>query len=222
MRIGLFGGTFNPIHRGHLHIAHEVCAAFSLDRIYLIPCATPPHKEVVDLAPAQDRLKMIQLALSDSKRLWVSDVELQRKGPSYTVDTVKYFLSHSRDQEERFLLVGLDAFLELDTWKNYLQILDLIALIVMPRPVAGNESMAGANRQVGDFILSKLSQHYLLAPDKSVYLHSQLKPIYAASGVMPLNISSTNVRRQIRNGEPINSMVPEKVSEYIMNKGLYR
>lgn len=222
MRIGLFGGTFNPIHCGHLHIANEICKAFPLDRIYLIPCAIPPHKERLGLAAAHDRLEMIRLALSDFSRLQVSDVELKRHGPSYSIDTVKYFLSQCRVEDRFFMLVGLDAFLELDTWKDYLQILRLMPLIVMPRPISEDDVSTSVRKRIKDLIRTKLSENYLFDPTQSAYFHPELKPIYEFLKLHPLDISSTNVRRQVMNGVSIDAAVPKKVSEYIVNKGLYR
>ncbi len=91
MRIGLFGGTFNPIHLGHIQVVHEVQEGFALERIILIPSALPPHKEPGGVADARDRMEMIRLAIADYPDFMVSDVELKRSGPSYTIDTVRHF-----------------------------------------------------------------------------------------------------------------------------------
>lgn len=224
MRIGLFGGTFNPIHKGHLHIAREIQTRFPLDRICLIPCATPPHKEVRGLVAAHDRLEMIRLALleSDSGWIWVSEVELQRSGPSYSIDTVKFFHDQKRSEDVLFLMTGLDAFLELDTWRDYLEILRLMPLIVMPRPTAGKKALADAGRQTESFIHAKLSSRYVFDSSQNAFFHPLFQPIYQAMQLRPLEISSTQVRRSVVNGEPINDLVPEKVAEYIYQKGLYR
>jgi nicotinate-nucleotide adenylyltransferase len=222
MRIGLFGGTFNPVHRGHLHIGHEIGTAFPLDRICLIPCANPPHKTSYGLASAHDRLKMIQLALSGCKWFHVSEVELRRFGPSYSIDTVKHFLSQGCLQDQFFMLIGLDAFLELDSWKNYLQILRRVPLIILPRPVLDDDMTTDGSRQTQDFIHTKLSQRYYFDSSQLAYLHPFLKPIYTAMKLLPLNISSSKVRKQVASGKPIDALVPQKVAEYIKNKGLYR
>jgi nicotinate-nucleotide adenylyltransferase len=226
MRIGLFGGTFNPIHRGHLHIGDQICAVFPLDRICLIPCANPPHKTSCGLAPACDRLEMIRLALSGSPGsellYYVSEVELHRSGPSYSIDTVEDFLSKNHWDAEYFMLVGLDAFLELDSWKNYLQILHRIPLIILPRSLENSQVMIDAQQEVEDFIYTKLSQSYYYDSSQLAYLHSSLRPIYITMSLSPLNISSTKVRRLVGSGESIDSLVPKKVAEYIYAKGLYR
>ncbi|HSM73080.1 MAG TPA: nicotinate (nicotinamide) nucleotide adenylyltransferase, partial [Desulfobacterales bacterium] len=116
-RIGLFGGTFNPIHLGHLRSAQEVLEAFDLQRILLIPSALPPHKEPEFLANAADRLAMIRQATLGHTGLSVSDVEITRPGPSYTIDTVRFFKRSLPADTRLFLVVGLDAFLEIDSWK---------------------------------------------------------------------------------------------------------
>ncbi len=222
MRIGLFGGTFNPIHRGHLHIANEILATFPLDGVYLIPCANPPHKETKGLADAFDRLEMIRLALADCKFLRVSDVELRRNGPSYSIDTINYFHSRHSNGQELFLLVGLDAFLEFDTWKHYQEILETIALIVLPRPLTERGVKYGGRAALTEIIQKKLSRSYHFDNARSAYLHPELMPIYNPANLSPLQISSTQVRRQINKGFPINELVPQKVANYINAKGLYQ
>ena len=223
MRIGLFGGTFNPIHRGHLHIANELSAAFPLDKVYLIPCANPPHKESHGLAAAADRLEMIRLASADCRQMQVSDVELHRNGPSYSIDTINEFYSSHAEGQEFFMLVGSDAFLELDTWRHYQAILESIALIVLPRPIAKGEGGVNHDHAVlTDFIHQKLSPRYDFDEGRSIYFHPQLMPIYHPVKLRPLQISSTQVRRRIKQGTSIDELVPKIVANYIHAKGLYQ
>ncbi len=113
MRFGLFGGTFNPIHLGHLRAALEVKEGFELEEIFLIPAALPPHKIPGEVVDAGDRLHMLNLALEDTAGLSVSDVELKRSGPSYSIDTVNHFKSALPEKSEIYLVMGLDAFLEI-------------------------------------------------------------------------------------------------------------
>ena len=138
MHVGLFGGTFNPIHNGHLKAIEEVLKGFSLDKSYLIPSAIPPHKEQRNLVDAKDRMEMIRLAVATCPALMesvtVSDVELKRKGPSYTIDTVCHFKSILPKDSRLYLILGLDAFLEIDTWKSYTNLFMLTSFIVIPRP----------------------------------------------------------------------------------------
>ena len=123
MRFGLFGGTYNPVHIGHLRAALEVKEGFSLDEVFLIPAALPPHKMPGEVADADDRLHMLSLALEDAPGLTISDVELKRSGPSYTIDTVQHFKRNAPDQFQIYLIMGMDAFLEIDTWKSYDELL---------------------------------------------------------------------------------------------------
>jgi nicotinate-nucleotide adenylyltransferase len=149
MRIGLFGGTFNPVHLGHLRAAVEVRQGFELDEIFLVPAALPPHKIPGDVAASADRLNMLNLALGADSGLKVSDVELNRSGPSYTIDTVQHFKQTLPAESRLFLIMGLDAFLEIDTWKSYRKLLTQIPLIVINRPRAGDR-MSGAPWKVMD------------------------------------------------------------------------
>jgi nicotinate-nucleotide adenylyltransferase len=123
MRIGLFGGTFNPVHFGHLRTVLEVRERFGLSRVYLIPSALPPHKSQVGIASPSDRLEMMRLAVANDSDFVLSDVELMRTGPSYTIDTLSYFANVLPETDPRFLIIGLDAFLEIHTWKDFMGIL---------------------------------------------------------------------------------------------------
>ncbi len=144
-RIGLFGGTFNPIHLGHLRTAVEVGEKLSLDVVFLIPSALPPHKDSTALISAEDRLAMARIAVEGSGLFQVSDVELMRSGPSYTIDTVRYFKSCFGDAA-LFLIVGADAFLELDTWKDYQTLLDEIRICRHdPARLSGRGKHAGCH-----------------------------------------------------------------------------
>ncbi len=132
-RIGIFGGTFNPIHMGHLRTVWEVHCGFGLDETILIPSAAPPHKPAEGVIDAGDRLEMVRLAISGYDEFTVSDVELKRPGPSYTIDTVRHFKSVYPEDADFHLIIGLDAILEIDTWKSYRDIFRLIPFIVMMR-----------------------------------------------------------------------------------------
>ncbi len=214
-RIGLFGGTFNPIHLGHLRTAVEVGEKLSLDVVFLIPSALPPHKDSTALISAEDRLAMARIAVEGSGLFQVSDVELMRSGPSYTIDTVRYFKSRFGDAA-LFWIVGADAFLELDTWKDYQTLLDEIAFVVMTRPgFPAGENMRDA---MDDFIRSKISGEYRSEP--SGYFHPEKKPILPVR-VSLIEISSSRMRELIQAGRSIEYMAPERVLAFIKEKRLY-
>jgi len=125
MRIGIFGGSFNPIHLGHLRAAEEDGEAMKLDLVYFVPAASPPHKPKGGLIPAEHRLAMVRLATKGNRRFMVSDVEVRRTGVSYTIDTVRHFLSTMRGQADLNLIMGADQFAELDSWKDCTELMRL-------------------------------------------------------------------------------------------------
>jgi len=220
MRIGLFGGTFNPVHLGHLRAAVEVREGFDLDEIVLIPAAQPPHKGSGELADSADRLQMLNLALGADGGLKVSDVELNRSGPSYTIDTVHHFEQTLTAETRLHLVLGLDAFLEIDTWKSYGELLTQIPLIVINRPSAGSKMGGLPWKIMDDYISSKLSADYSFSASRSAYLARRRQPIYVLE-VTALDISSTMIRHAIGQDRRIDYLVPQKVAEYIGTKGIY-
>ena len=220
MRIGLFGGTFNPVHLGHLRAAVEVRQGFELDEIFLIPAALPPHKVPGDVAASVDRLNMLNLALGSDAGLKVSNVELNRSGPSYTIDTVQHFKQTLPAESRLFLIMGLDAFLEIDTWKSYRELLTQIPLIVINRPNAGDRTSGVPWKVMDDYMAAKLSADYSYSASRSAYLASGQQSIYVFE-VTALDISSTRIRRAISKDRSINYLVPPKVVEYIRTKGIY-
>ncbi len=220
MRMGLFGGTFNPIHRGHELVAREVLKRFTLDRIYFIPCALPPHKMQGPLAPAADRLEMIRRALEETVQLAVSDIEIKRAGPSYTIDTLRSFRAGESAQDRLFFLLGLDAFLEIHTWKAFGQLLDMASLIIMSRPMPG-QSQISMRETVKVYARQRLSDEYLPSGDGYVLRHPNKRPLHLAR-VTPMDIASSHIRAEIKRGGPIDQWVAPAVAQYIDQKGLYR
>lgn len=133
MRIGILGGTFNPVHIGHLILAEEVREKLGLDKIIFVPTALPPHKDDVNIAPPQDRLRMLKLAVASNKFFTVSDIEIKRQGRSYTIDTLKAFKDkYSRD--ELYFIIGSDLLKYLSEWKDLGQIISMVKFIAATRP----------------------------------------------------------------------------------------
>jgi nicotinate-nucleotide adenylyltransferase len=220
MRIGLFGGTFNPIHHGHLRAAAEIQESFDLRKLYLIPAALPPHKDLKNVIPAAERIEMTRLAIQDYPEFMLSDVELKRSGPSYTVDTVQAFQSHLEPGSDLFLIMGLDAFLEIDTWKSYKRLVQMLPIIVMARPLAQSSATLTEWSVMTELIHSQISNAYQYSDEKQCYLHEQYQPIYRHA-VSMLDISATEIRQLVRQKRSIRFLVPQSVENYILKQGIY-
>ena len=220
MRIGLLGGTFNPIHLGHLRAAVEVKEGFSLDEIYLIPCAIPPHKKSGHVAGAAERYEMARITTLNTPGFSASDVELNRSGPSYTIDTVLYFKSVLPKDTELYFILGLDAFLEIDTWKSYMDLFPLIPFIILMRPYAGQIDPELRQQKIENFIKSRISAGYKYDSSQSGFIHLEMEPLFLFN-VTPLEISSSAIRSLIKKGRSIRFLVPDEVINLIKTKGLY-
>ncbi|MDH5759766.1 MAG: nicotinate-nucleotide adenylyltransferase [Gemmatimonadota bacterium] len=192
-RLGVFGGTFDPPHVGHLAVAADVAASAGLDRVLWIPAGAPPHKEGADVAPAAVRVEMVRAAVSGDPLFAVSDVEVARPGPSYTVDTLRR-LGELYPGSELFLLIGGDQFRHLDTWRAPGEIFRLATVLVMDRE---GEVAAGAPPPLAD------AASALFVP------------------VTRVDVSSTEIRRRVREGRSIRYLVPGGVEEIIRRESLY-
>jgi len=199
MRVGIFGGTFNPIHIAHLIVASEVRWKARLDKVIFIPCSLPPHKEAVDLAGGEERMEMIRLAISGNPYFELSPIEVMRGGKSYTIDTLREIRSKMKPDDELFFLLGYDMLVELQTWKEVDSILSICRLLAVKRP--------------GYIIDSS----YWIPPGKEWWLER-----IDFFDIPEIGISSSEIRRRVRMGMPISYMVPKAVEDYIMEKGLYR
>jgi nicotinate-nucleotide adenylyltransferase len=212
-RIGLFGGAFNPVHFGHLRAVMEIQEAFSLNRVLFIPTAVPPHKDTRNLLPFAHRLKMIRLALDGHPFLKVSDIEKKREGKSYSIQTIRYFKETLDSSAELFFIIGMDAFLEIETWKSYRNLFKLCHFVVMDRP--------GYHRhRLKEFILQKISPDIIYFPRENRFLHQQGFSIYLFP-ITLIDISSTRIRRLRQNHQTIRYLLPEKVENYILERNFY-
>jgi len=217
---GLFGGTFDPIHLGHLQAARDVKEHFLLDKIIFIPSAQPPHKTSKIIADAADRIQMTHLAVSTCSDFLISDIELKRTGPSYTIDTVSYFKQLLPKDFQLYFILGLDAFLELDTWKSYKELLNHIPFIVMKRPGFGYQSEKENLKIIHTYLQTKISVGYTLSISGLSCIHKEKHPVFLYH-VTPVDISSTQIRNLIRKDVSIHSLVTENVEQYIKTQGLY-
>jgi len=188
--------------------------------VIMIPAALPPHKMPGEVAEAADRLHMLNQALEDTPGLTISDVELKRSGPSYTIDTVAHFKHSLPDQSRLYLIMGMDAFLEIDTWKSYDELLLQIPFIIINRPKSGHAAKDPGWKIMENFIASKISSDYVFSESRSCYCARNRQPIYIFE-VTRLDISSTRIRNLINQGRSIEYLVPPKVAGFINLKGLY-
>lgn len=221
MRIGLFGGTFDPVHLGHLRAAVEVREGFGLDKIVLIPSALPPHKKTEGIVDARHRLAMIREAVAGKPQWEVSDVELNRSGPSYTIDTLAHFQSVLPEGTRLFFVAGLDAFLEIESWKSYRQLFEITPIIVITRPTGKKQPAADIVEKLTTHLHTHVSRAYCYSPEKRRWTHPRSYPVIPFN-VTLMDISSSQVRQLLRTGRSIQFLVPRKVATYIREQGLYR
>ncbi|NOY68309.1 MAG: nicotinate (nicotinamide) nucleotide adenylyltransferase [Deltaproteobacteria bacterium] len=226
-RAGLFGGTFNPVHLGHLRVAQEIKDGFSLDRMFFVLSAIPPHKPSSIIAGTIDRLEMLNRAVSTNPDFIASDMEANRPGPSYTIDTVNQFQKLHPSFSKVFLIVGIDAFLEIDTWKDYRDLFDRISVIVMSRPpMHENEAIHPAGHtghqidSVGEVLKQHIDPAYRYIKGKNRF-EARLRMPVRFKAVTPIGITSTMVRKLTGKSASIRYLVPEGVAEYIEEKRLY-
>jgi nicotinate-nucleotide adenylyltransferase len=215
MKIGLFGGTFNPFHNGHTRIIEHVKTAFGLEKIFLIPSATPPHKPDTDLAPAQDRFEMVKQSFKGQEGFVVSDRELMRKGPSFTIDTIEEFKTSLGDEADLFLLMGSDAFFDISTWRQKDRIFESVSIIVMLRGMSKN------HETFVSFIDEHISKGYIFNEQDNGFSHEKKQTIYLCR-VPRIDISSTMIRERVKNGKSIEGLVPAGVLKIIHEKELYQ
>lgn len=220
-KIGILGGTFDPIHFGHLRSAVEIQEGFGLDAVYLIPAAIPPHKQRSDIAAPADRLEMVRQATEGLAELRVSDIELKRQGPSYTIDTIRDFRARLAPSVRIYLIMGIDAFLEIDTWKSYAALLQIVPLIVINRPAAAGRTQPSLASDIETLVRNGVLAGYTCATSIPCYEHYAKQPIFTYN-VTPMEISSTHIRQLLREGHRIDYLVPSRVHDYINAKGLYR
>ncbi|HUY19167.1 MAG TPA: nicotinate-nucleotide adenylyltransferase [Candidatus Binataceae bacterium] len=212
MRVGLFGGSFNPIHFGHLRSAEEDREALALDLVYFVPAASPPHKTEGELAPAEHRLAMVRLATKGNRHFMVSDAEIRRIGRSYTVDTARHFLQTLRQPSSLFLLMGADNFADLETWKEADTLVTLCSIAVHTRIGAGeNNHNASAVAVLKRFGYIKEQDHYVHPSGQTLS--------FVPTTILP--ISATLIRDKLRRKESIRYLIPNDVADYLQRHGLY-
>ncbi|WP_024333811.1 nicotinate-nucleotide adenylyltransferase [Desulfotignum balticum] len=214
MKAGLFGGTFNPLHMAHIRIAEHVKQCLALDTIFFFPSATPPHKPGVDLAPAKDRYDMVVKSLAHKKGLKPSDIEINRKGPSFTIDTVHAFKRHYGESHQFYLLMGSDAFFDTPTWKRQKDIFAAVAIVVMPRQGTGPDP------DIRSFLDEHIAKGYTWHQEERQFVHDRLQPVRICP-VPRIDISSTLIRNRVKQHLSIKGLVPPPVEKIINERNLY-
>jgi len=198
-RVGIMGGTFDPIHNGHLACAEEAMGQFDLDEVIFVPTGNPPHKANEQVTPARERLTMVHLATIGHPRFRVSPVEIDMPGPSYTAETLAYFRSELGEAAKLFFITGADAVLEILHWRDPEKLMSMCSIIAATRLGYSGERLQTFLEEV-----KRETNHEVL----------QMK-------IPVLQISSTDIRRRVRESKPIRYLVPQAVYQFIEKEGLY-
>lgn len=207
MTLGVLGGTFDPIHSGHIAAADAAQRALSLHNIVLVPSRIPPHRTEPTTASADDRFRMTELAAADRPGWSASRIELNREGPSYTYDTL---VELGQPSTQLFFITGADAFAEIATWSRYPAVLDLANFVVVSRPGITLDSLRAR-------VPSAFPSTSLPASGRN---NAQTRVILVEANTP--DVSSTEIRRRVRAGESLSGLVPDAVEHYIRTHHLYR
>jgi nicotinate-nucleotide adenylyltransferase len=211
LSIGLLGGTFNPIHFGHLRMAQELAEALSLNEVRFIPSANPPHKNT-PLVSAKDRAAMVQLAIADNPSFKFDDRELKRTGASYTVDTLLSLRTELGGYVGLTLILGSDAFTKFNTWHRWQEIIDLCHIILVQRPDSKN------NEALPKELVTFLHNHYT---ERTEDLNESSAGFVTMQAITPLEISSTVIRQTLHDNSSARYLMPDSVLNYIHERQLY-
>lgn len=197
MRTGIIGGTFNPIHNGHLYMAYEAKESLRLDKMIIVPNFLPPHKAAEQRDP-EDALLMLNLVFQGNDDFIISTYEMEKKGLSYTYETLEYF-TKIRPDDEFYFIIGEDSYVNFSAWKNPERILELVKLVVFERKFYGEAQKAKAHAFIANLGYEEILLDSLI-----------------------MEISSSDIRNRVRQGKEIGYLVPKEIKEYIRDKGLYR
>jgi nicotinate-nucleotide adenylyltransferase len=213
MRLAVIGGTFNPIHYGHLRAAEEVRESLGVDKILFIPASTPPHKTGEPGVPPAARLEMVRLAVEDNPGFEVSDIEIKRGGRSYTIDTVRSLKSEGTVSLKVFLVIGSDSFNDITTWCEYEELLRLASFVVVTRP-------GYAVKTPGEVLPVELARKFWYDSSAGVFMNSDGNTITYQPTTL-FDISSSEIRDKVREGKSIRYLLPRAVEDYIRARRLY-
>ncbi|UCE39924.1 MAG: nicotinate-nucleotide adenylyltransferase [Candidatus Aminicenantes bacterium] len=214
-RIGIFGGTFNPIHKGHVKAALEVQKTFLLNKVLMIPSYIPPHKGTPDIVPPSKRLQMVKLAAASYPQFIPSPVEVEAKGKSYSILTLEKLKQQFPDAL-MFFILGVDAFMEIDTWREYKKVLEQCHFVVISRP---GYDLKEAKKLLG----GKYAERMVMVSGNTRLRGAMRHPykIFLLS-IDALDIASKDIRKKVKMGESIAGLVVKRVEEYIHKNKLYQ
>jgi nicotinate-nucleotide adenylyltransferase len=214
MKWGLFGGTFNPVHFGHLRAAEELMTLLDLERVIFIPAASPPHKTERGMASFEHRLQMLQGAIAGNDSFSLSDVEGRRPGKSYSIDTVQYFLDSHDPGLELYFITGQDAFDAITTWQEWDKLLSLCHFAVITRPGYENKGLL-------QILPPDTAARYGYDEGNDIFKNPQGRSVFFRRTTF-LDISSSHIREKIQQGQSVRYLTPDKVIRYIEANQLYR
>ena len=199
LKLGVFGGTFDPIHMGHLVVAEEARVQLGLDEVLFVPAGRPWFKSDVPVTDADHRLTMVELSVASNPAFRPSDIEITRPGPTYTTDTLESLREELGDTVQLYVILGADALSDLERWHEPQRILELAEIVGVTRPSHGRVDLGRLEASLG------------ISGDSLKLLEGPL-----------IEVSGTDIRRRIREGRSIKYLVPETVEAYILEQGLYR
>ncbi len=214
-KLGLLGGTFNPVHLGHLRAAEEIREILELDKIHFIPASIPPHKDSEDIITTEDRLKMLELATYGNPFFEISDIELKRGGASYTIDTLRHF-SYSYPEYELYFIVGNELFAEINTWKDFKQLFALSNFVVITRP-----GFSGDYSSLIPLAVKEDFRYHKTENEVTTYFHRGSKTLTIVQ-IEGIQVSSTQIRNLLEKDKSVKYLVPATIESYILSKKLYK
>ncbi len=215
--IALLGGTFNPIHFGHLRMAQELAESLQLSEVRFIPAANPPHKPAPDVG-AEQRAAMVRLAIADNPTFTFDDRELHRTGASYTIDTLQSLREEMGEKVSLILLMGSDAFTKFDTWHRWQEIIQLCHIALVQRPLTADEHAPDVDHNLPKPLGTFLQNHYTEHGDD---LHSAPAGFVTMQHITALDISSTEIRNTFQQKRSARYFMPDNVIDYIQAHQLY-
>ncbi len=211
--VGILGGTFNPIHYGHLRMAQELADGLGMDEVRFIPSANPPHKDDV-MVSAEHRAAMVKLAIADNPKFAIDELELSRDGASYTIDTLISLRATLGNNTALCLMMGSDAFVKLNTWHRWQELLDYAHIILVQRP-----DNAKQQPPLPKEVQALLEAHYT---EQISDLSKESAGLINMQAISAQDISATQIRDAVKHGQSVKYLLPNEVIEYIVKHQLYQ